>query len=394
MPVDTERVERTQHALQAAKLDALVCRLPENVVMLSGYWPMNGFAFLIFPVEKDPVLIAPLSEDGLARDSWVGDVRLFSWGLVDSGDPFEAIAQHLQEAAVDRDLKGARVGYEGSFEALAPPSVSAEPGACSGRTLGMIEAAFGDRTFDATDLIHALRATKTPREVGHLRTVNDIARMGLRTFFDQVVPGHTEIGIASAVEATVLTGGIGHKGVRVARAWASIMSGPGSAWAYKPYLPTTQRRLEGGDIALIELAVVADGWWADLTRTRVAGRTNSEQRERWQAVIDAQDAACSVMRAGVPARVVDRAARDVLAERGLARYFVHHTGHGLGLRYHEPEPFLHPAVEKPLAAGMVTSVEPGIYLPGWGGMRCEDDVLVTEEGIEVLSTFPRDLGER
>jgi Xaa-Pro dipeptidase len=257
----------------------------------------------------------------------------------------------------------------------------------------MIEAAFGDRTFDATDLIHALRAKKTPREVDRLRTVNDIARMGLRTFFDQVVPGNTEIGIASAVEATVLTGGVGHKGVRVARAWASIMSGPDSALAYKPYLPTTQRRLEAGDLALIELPVVADGWWADLTRTRVAGRTNSEQRERWQAVIDAQNAACSVMRAGVPARVVDKAARDVFAERGLARYFVHHTGHGLGLRYHEPEPFLHPSVEKPLAAGMVTSVEPGIYLPGWGGMRCEDDVLVTKEGIEVLSAFPRDLGE-
>ena len=102
MRVDTERLARARRALQKAEIDVLVCRLPENVVMLTGYWPMNGFAFLVFPVEKDPLLIAPLPEDELAREGWVEDVRFFPWGLVDSGDPFETVAQLLKQAAIDQ----------------------------------------------------------------------------------------------------------------------------------------------------------------------------------------------------------------------------------------------------------------------------------------------------
>ncbi len=126
---------------------------------------------------------------------------------------------------------------------------------------------------------------------------------------------------------------------------------------------------------------------ADLTRTRVAGRAKDEDLERWNAVIDAQRAAFDVIRPGVPSREVDRAARDLIEKRGLGKYFVHHTGHGLGLRYHEPEPFLHPDVEVAPDLGMVSSVEPGIYIEGWEGMRCEDDIPVTE-GAEILSESP------
>jgi len=391
MQVDTERLTRARRALQKAEIDVLVCRLPENVVMLTGYWPMNGFAFLVFPVEEDPLLIAPLPEDELAREGWVEDVRFFPWGLVDSGDPFEMVAQLLKQAAVDRGLKGARVGFEGSFEFVAAPYVGGEPGVFSERTLGMIRAAFGGLVSDATGLIHKLRAIKTPLEVERLRVVSDVAQMGLQAFVENVVPGSSEIGIASAVEAAVMNGGTGYKGAKVARAWASVMSGPNAAQAYKPHLLSTQRRLESGDMALVELAVVVDGWWADLTRTRVAGAARSADRERWQAVTDAHEAACNAIRAGVPACAVDKAARDILAQRGLGQYFIHHTGHGLGLRYHEPEPFLHPSVAVPLEAGMVTSVEPGIYIDGWGGMRCEDNVLVTEDGAEILSEFSREL---
>ncbi len=107
--------------------------------------------------------------------------------------------------------------------------------------------------------------------------------------------------------------------------------------------------------------------------------------------MDAQRAAFAVIRPGVASNRVNQAARAVIEQRGLGAYFIHHTGHGLGLRYHEPEPFLHPAVETVLEAGMVTSVEPGIYIPGWGGMRCEDNILVTETGVEILSEFSRQL---
>ena len=391
MKTDQERLERTRNALASAGLDALVCRLPENVLMLTGYWPMNGFAFLVFPAEGEPTLIAPEAEQGYAQESWTRDVRLFPWGLVDSGDPFAHIAQLLGQCAADLGLKGGRIGYEWIFEFVASPYVAGEPGVFSQISLGMVGEAFGEGLVDATDLIHKLRAAKTLEETEHLRTVNEIAKMGLQAFCDHVVPGTSEIEIAAAVESAIMTGGTDHKGVRAARAWASVLSGPNAAVAYKPHLLSSQRRLEAGEMALLELAVVADGWWADLTRTRVAGVARDEDRERWQIVIEAQRAACDAIQPGVPAREVDRAAREIIEQHGLGAYFVHHTGHGLGLRYHEPEPFLHPSVAALLEEGMVTSVEPGIYVEGWGGMRCEDNVLVTEKGAEVLSEFSREL---
>jgi Xaa-Pro dipeptidase len=391
MGKDLERIERTRKAMQQQHMDALVCRLPENIVMLTGYWPMNGFAFLVFPVDKDPVLIAPVPEEELAREGWVSDIRTFKWGLVDSGDPYLSIAALLKQAAAELGLAGKRVGYEGSFEFIAAPYVGAEPSVFSQASLALYQRAFGENLADATGLIHKLRLYKTPAEVERLRTANTVARLGLQAFFENVIPGHSEVQIASAVEAAIMQGGTGYKGVKVARAWASVMSGPRAAAAYKPHLLSTQRRMEAGDMALLELATVADGWWSDLTRTRVAGPARPEDLEKWQAVVDAQSAAFAVIRPGVASNQVDRAARKVIEQRGLGAYFIHHTGHGLGLRYHEPEPFLHPAVDAVLEAGMVSSVEPGIYIQGWGGMRCEDNILVTETGVEILSEFSRQL---
>lgn len=390
-PIDHERLQRARAALDHANLDAVVCRLPENMLLLSGYWPMNGLAALLFPASGEPILFAPHPEAELAGASWVKDVRLFAWGLADSGDPFENLGALLQQAASERQFTGRRIGYEGSFEFIAPPFVSAEPSVPAGRSLGLLHAAFGEQLLDATDTLHAIRLHKTAREVAQLRIVNEIAKIGLATFEQQVVPGAREIDIAAAVEAAIMTGGTGLHGVSIVRAWASVMSGPRAAQAYRPHLLSTTRALADGDLALLELAVVADGWWSDLTRTRVAGRARPEDQQRWDVVVAAQQAACAAIRPGVTAADVDHAARSLIDEAGLGRYFIHHTGHGLGLRYHEPAPFLHPAVTTPLEAGMVTSVEPGIYIDGWGGMRCEDNVFVTETGAEILSEFSRAL---
>lgn len=388
---DVERLGRTRTALADADLDALVLRLPENILWLSGYWPMNGFAALILPTEGDPILLAPEPEAELAADGWVSDIRTFPWGLVDSGDPFETMGTLLKQAASGLDLKGSRIGYEERFEFVASPFVGAEPGVIAGRSIELIRIAFGDAVVDATGLIHNGRKNKTAPEIERLRLANEVARFGLEAFRENVVPGRSEIEIAAAVESAILTRGTGYKGVRAVRAWASVLSGPRAAYAYKPYLLPTTRRLDVSDLALLELAVVADGWWSDLTRTRVAGAARPQDLERWQVVVKAQQSACRAIAPGIAGNVVDKAAREIIGRNGLGQYFVHHTGHGLGLRYHEPEPFLHPAIETPLEVGMLTSVEPGIYIEGWGGMRCEDNVLVTEDGREILSEFSREL---
>jgi Xaa-Pro dipeptidase len=388
MGTDLERIERTRRAMQQQKIDALFCRLPENIVMLSGYWPMNGFAFLVFPVDKDPILIAPVPEEYLATEGWVKDIRTFKWGLVDSGDPYAVIPGLLGQAAEQLGLTNKRIGYEGSFEFIAAPYVGAEPGTFSQVSLGMLRNAFGENLVDATGLIHKLR---TPGEAEKLRIANQIALMGVAAFFKTVAPGNTEIEVASAVESAIMRGGTGYKGVKVARAWASVMSGVRAVAAYKPHLLSTQRRLEEGDVALLELATVADGWWSDLTRTRAAGAAKPEDLQKWEVVVAAQQASIAAIRPGVPCNQVDKAGRDLIVKAGLGQYFIHHTGHGVGLRYHEPEPFLHPDVATPLEAGMVSSVEPGIYIEGWGGMRCEDNILVTDTGAEVFSEYSRRL---
>ena len=207
MKIDSERIHRTQQALQQANIDALVLRLPENIVMLTGYWPMNGFAFLIFPISKDPIMIVPFPEQTLAEESWVKDIRTFPWGLVDSGDPYSILPFMIKQAAADLNLAGGRVGYEGSFEFIAAPYVGAEPGSFSQISLSLFHQAFGDHLLDATGLIHKLRLYKTPAEVEHLRTANRIASLGLKAFFETVQPGQSEIAIAAAVESAIMVGG-------------------------------------------------------------------------------------------------------------------------------------------------------------------------------------------
>src|SRR3990172_9647862 len=123
--MDAERLQRTRTAMGKAGLDTLVLKLSENVVMLSGYWPMNGFSYLIFPLDKDPILIAPVPEEYLANEGWVKDIRAFKWGLVDSGNPFESIARLLKQASLELKLTNKSVGYEASFEFIATPYVAA-----------------------------------------------------------------------------------------------------------------------------------------------------------------------------------------------------------------------------------------------------------------------------
>jgi Xaa-Pro aminopeptidase len=140
---------------------------------------------------------------------------------------------------------------------------------------------------------------------------------------------------------------------------------------------------------MIELAVVADGYWSDLTRVVIAGEPTKKQREVYTVVLEAQKAAIEKMRPGVIFSEVDNAARQVIERAGYGQHFVHITGHGIGFRYHEFIPLLAPQAKGKLAAGMASSVEPGIYIPDWGGIRIEDNIVVTEDEPEYLSTFDR-----
>jgi len=232
-----------------------------------------------------------------------------------------------------------------------------------------------------------LSGEKTDREIARVRLANEVADFGLAAFFREAAPGKRESEIAAAVESAILTQGIGYKGVAHARGEAEVISGlrTASAWDFPT---TTHRVVEKGDLVLIEFAVVADGYWSDLTRTVVAGTFNDEQRRLAEAQRAAYQAALQAMKPGVPAAEPDAAARRALDKYGMRDLFAHHTGHGIGFRYHEAIPSVHPDSTGVLQAGMITSLEPGLYGETFG-YRVEDNVLITSAGAEPLCHSPR-----
>lgn len=385
---DLERWDRIRASLAQWNLAAIVCRLPETVVMLSGYWPVLGRSVVVFPAEGEPVLLAPGCEAQAIEHGWIGDVRTFSAWQIGDDDPEAGIVRLLGQVFSERGLHGRRIGFEGSFGDVSALQRILEPWAGIHSTLKSYVAVCGaEEWVDFSPRLVELSGRKTEREVARVRLANEIADLGLATFFREAVPGRRETEIAAAVETAIYVGGIGYKGIGNARAEAEVISGhrTASAWDF----PTTSdRRVEAGDLVIIELAVVADGYWADLTRTTVAGEPDSQQYRLLAAQRAAYCAGLESMKPGVAARQADAAARRALDEFGMASLFLHHTGHGVGFRYHEPIPFVHPESADVLAVGMISSLEPGLYGATFG-VRVEDNVVITPNGAEALCLSPR-----
>jgi len=390
--MDAERRARVQAAMAREKLDLLVCRLPENVLLLSGYWPLNGLSFILVPADGEPVCIVPVTEESEAAAELEGSaLKSFPSGVLSAGDPDAHLLRLLSDQA--KRLKPRRIGFEAGFTSIAPAWNAAELLVAGRAGEDMLHRAFGGADFiDATGMLYALRARKTPAEAARLRTSNEIAGLGLAAFAEAVAPGARGVDLVAAVESAVLVNGTGHRGARRVRAFAQVAVGTAeTALGYRPSEISTTRRLAPGEIALLELGVVVDGYWSDRTRPRVAGEATAEQHRLCGLVVQAQEAAIQRIRPGVAAAEVDKAARSILEDGGLGREFLHITGHGTGFRYHEPFPFVGPSAPGRLEEGMVLTVEPGIYAEAFGGIRMEDDVLVGEAGAEVLGPFGKAL---
>jgi Xaa-Pro aminopeptidase len=315
---------------------------------------------------------------------------VYQFGTVHAGDQYGEIRKALNRIVPTCGWK--RVGYEGSFENIAPAYNAAEQFIPAEKTRQLMVSVFGEeRLVDATDVIHHERARKTPFEIEKIRIANEIANIGLSDFNQKVDTSIRAIDIAASVEAAVMVGGTGHRNARRVRAFAQVAVGPETSLAWRPMEITSERRLRDSDIALLELAVVADGYWSDRTRARVAGRPTGLQREIWEIVEQSQQAAIEAVQPGSLSVVVDRAARNVIQDAGHGRDFMHITGHGLGFTYHEREPCICPGGSDVLRPCMVHTVEPGIYVEDIGGIRIEDAVLVTDEGSELLAPFSRNI---
>jgi Xaa-Pro aminopeptidase len=242
-------------------------------------------------------------------------------------------------------------------------------------------------TFRATErVVEDARMVKDAAEIEVLRDaaqrLDDVARAA----FGAAKAGVSEREVAAALEAAMRQAGYERPAFDTI-----VASGPHAAL---PHYRAGDRILTAGDLVVLDFGGVLDGYCCDLTRTVSIGPPSSQARRLYAAVYDAQQAAIAAVRPGVETSAVDAAARQVLEDRGLGAAFGHGTGHGLGLDVHEEPRITRPRADvpsMPLAPGMVFTIEPGAYLAGFGGVRIEDDVLVTEAGCEVLTRVPREL---
>ncbi len=240
----------------------------------------------------------------------------------------------------------------------------------------------GLRPLGHRDLVRQLRLRKDRHELKHIRTAIRRAEESFGELKPSIKPGATERELAFKLEYLMRD-----KGARKS-AFDTIVASAGNG--AMPHASATNRRIRKGDLVTFDFGAEADGYFCDITRTLCVGRPSARQREVHELVRTAQAAAIKSIRPGVSCKSVDDAAREVIGRAGHEKHFGHGTGHGIGLMVHEG-PSISPLSKDIVAPDMVFTVEPGIYIPGWGGVRIEDMILATGSGVKVLTTLPRDL---
>jgi len=345
-----ERQDQVRTVLARDGLDALLVTHLPNIRYLTGY---TGTAGLLLMRPGDAVLVtdfryavqAPLEVGSSAavavdqRNVWE---RL---GRVIAASPASAIGIESATLTV-RDAE--RLGALGRFKVV--PTL---------------------------DVVERLRATKAPEEVAAIQAAAALAQDALAELLPSVRPGETELDVSARLE-----GALRRRGSEWHPFQTIVASGPRAAL---PHARTSTRTIGRGDWLLIDFGAQVDGYCADLTRTVVVGaRGDEKQRSVYELVRSAQLRAITNLSAGMTGREGDALARDAIAAGGYGEAFGHSLGHGLGLEVHEA-PRLSPTADATLPLHAVVTVEPGIYLPGWGGVRLEDDVYLAPDGPRCLS---------
>ncbi|MPZ79379.1 MAG: M24 family metallopeptidase [Actinophytocola sp.] len=357
------RLDRAREAAGAAGVDALLMAPGSDLRYLLGG---SGSSFerltcLVLPTGGAPVLVVPkLEAPGYAAVP-TGElgVQIATW--VDAEDPYAMVAALLGAPA--------RVALGDVMAAL--------------HVLGLRRALPGADQVLAGPIVRELRMRKDATEIDGLRRAGAAIDRVHARMAEFLRVGRTEAAVGADIAAAIV-----EEGHAVAE-FVIVGSGPNGA---SPHHSLSDRVVEAGDVVVVDIGgPIAEGYCSDSTRTYVLGEPRDADVPRTYAVLQAaQAAAVAAVRPGVPAQDVDAAARSIIADAGFGEYFIHRTGHGIGLDVHE-DPYIVSGNELPLEPGMAFSVEPGIYQPGRWGARIEDIVVVTEDGVEPLNTRPHEL---
>ncbi|MGH3009033.1 MAG: M24 family metallopeptidase [Gaiellaceae bacterium] len=369
-PSDDTKLERVRALMAEEELDALVVRAPDNVLYLTDFWGMKGYDACVFPREGEPVLITiEASEEDAARTAWTKDVRLIRG--YDAEDPRPVTARTL-DAAVEAAGWYEHVGLELSLGTQAADRMVGEPTTFTAAWFDAFPTA-----ADATPLLVRARSLKTEQEVERLRLANEIAAAAMEHVRGELRIGMNEAEAAALWQGFVHGEGTGWQGkVELALPFSLVWAGRG----IKTFTATGDLPVVEGEPVLFEIWVCADGYWADHTKNLVLGELKPEYAELETELLEIYAAALAAIRPGASMAKLDRQIRERIQP-------THPICHGVGARAHEP-PYPHQAGGGEFAAGMVLAVEPGVYWPGGGGLRVEDNFLVTDDGVEKLSSFP------
>jgi Xaa-Pro aminopeptidase len=343
----------------SAHVDGLLVTGPANVQYLSGF---SGSSGMLFVTPRETLLITDFRYQTQAAEE-VGDRARV---IIESQSLWTGLWQHLAQ------LPHVQVaGFESAhllhrdFQRL-------------------LEAGSRWQWRPTLDLVESLRERKDAGELARIREAVAAAECALDLTLTRVGAGMTELEVAGVLESALRqSGSDGFPFPSI------VASGPNAAL---PHARPTSRRLERGDLLLLDFGARVGGYCSDITRTFAIGAADAEQREIHDVVRLANERAVRGVRPGMSGRDADGLARGYIEDRGFGDLFGHSLGHGIGLEVHEA-PRLAKTAESPLVEGAVVTVEPGIYRPGWGGVRIEDDVHLGPEGAQVLTRFTRELIE-
>ncbi len=365
----TERIARMTQALQDAGLGGVVLMPDANLRYLTGmhFHPGKRLNLAIFPADgAAPALVLPTMELNQARNSTDLPFRFFDWA--DADGPGAALAAAL-EAVYSPALHGRPLAIEHAVMRV-------------GELRALETAAPGVQTVDAGPIFTQLRQVKDSAELALIDAAVRMLEVGLRNALGQLRPGMTERAFSRLLSEALINAGAD------AESFDNLVaSGPNGA---NPHHNNGDRTFQPGDLVIIDCGARYKGYISDITRTVAIGEPSAEARNIYDLVLQANTAgraACDPESTGAE---VDAATRRVIEAAGYGAYFIHRTGHGIGLDVHEP-PYIMAGNDAPLPIGSTFTVEPGIYLPGKLGVRIEDNLVITPDGARVLTSFPREL---
>ena len=376
---------KLHEAIRAAGLDGLVITHLPNLFYLTNFLGTAGVAVIM---GDRLYLIVDFRYGTAVRELWASPHGCPGAEIIPVDRSYDETL-----AALIRRLQPARLGIEGANLSISRCYQLAKALGASVEAGPKGSGAANPLTLVPTDeMVERLRIVKDAHEIEMLRRGAVLLSAVALDVLQDARPGATEQEVAARIDWRIKSAGFERCSFETI-----VASGPNAAL---PHAHAGDRILQAGDLVVLDFGGVYGGYCVDLTRTVALGEPDAEQQRVYDAVLEAQSAAIATVRPSVRAGDIDAAARGTLERHNLGEAFGHGTGHGLGVEIHEA-PRVGPRREaaegapappdEALEAGMVFTIEPGAYLPGWGGVRIEDDILVTSDGVEVLTNVPREL---